>query len=210
MKFCEEQLKLYAVTDSRWLNGRTMEECVTQAIEGGATMIQLREKELDLPSYIDLAQRIKKICEFYQVPLIINDSLEVALKSHADGIHVGQDDIAVDEIRKRATEPLIIGKSVTNLEEAKRALSENVDYFGVGSLFPTETKGDACSVSLSELKRITALGVPVCTIGGIHLSNIDQLVDYSLSGIALVSEIFRRDEIKQHTQLIKNKIESIF
>ena len=199
MKFYPKQLSLYVVTSRQWLNGRSLVHCVTQAIKGGATMIQLREKNLSSTRYLALALQIKQICHTYHVPFIINDSLEVAIQSDADGIHVGQNDCNIDLIRQKwKNKNPIIGLSVQTFNQAKKAKKLGVSYIGVGAMYPTCTKSNAVLVSFTELEKILKLKIPTCAIGGIHMPQIPEILEYPVDGIALVSEIFNQANILQH------------
>lgn len=207
MKFCPKQLTLYAVTSRQWLNGNSLTNAVMQAIKGGATMIQLREKNLSPPEYLNLAIQISQVCHTYNIPFIVNDSLEVALQSNADGIHIGQKDCSVDQILKKwhHSKP-IIGLSVQTFSQALQAQKKGVDYIGVGSMYPTNTKKDAINVSFNELQQILKIKLPTCVIGGIHMQQLEEVFAYPIDGVALISEIFNQPNILEHTQEIKKKI----
>lgn len=199
----KKALTLYAVTDRAWLKGRYLDDCVADAVAGGATMIQLREKNLATPDFLVVAEEIKEICQKHQVPFIINDNLFVAMACDADGIHVGQDDLTVEEIKKRWPGDKIIGVSAQTLEQAKTAEKAGASYLGVGAVFPTSTKDDAVDVTLDELSAITeAVDIPVCAIGGIHPENIRQLYGTGIDGVALVSEIFAKDNIRENAEML--------
>jgi thiamine-phosphate pyrophosphorylase len=201
MKCCSESLLLYAVTDRSWLNGKTLEDQVEKAIQGGATMIQLREKNLDDASFSASAFKIKKMTDRYNVPLIINDNVYVAINVNADGIHVGQTDISVKEVRASLGSDKIIGASIQTLLQAKQALKDGADYLGVGSVFPTTTKLDADSVSINVLKTICEnVSIPVVAIGGIGENNIIKLKGTGISGVAVVSALFAGQSEEQDIQ----------
>ena len=140
MKVARSTMLLYAVTDRAWLGNSTLAEQVEQAIKGGATLIQLREKHLDFEAFLNLAKELKKVTDRYKIPLIINDNIEVALACNADGVHVGQDDMAAGDVRARIGEDKIIGVSAETVEQAVQAEKDGADYLGVGAVFPTSTK----------------------------------------------------------------------
>lgn len=208
MRLRSNDLALYAVTDRSWLNGRNLKECVEQAIEGGVTLVQLREKNTDVENFIKIAQEVKEVCERYSVPLIINDNLEVAKAVDADGIHVGQSDRTLEEVIANWDENKIYGVSAQTVEQAQTAQRHGATYLGVGAIFATATKNDAEMVSIHDLKEIVrAVDIPVCAIGGIDKENIEKLYDTGIDGVALVSEIFNKSNIKFNTkelvQLVK-------
>lgn len=194
--FYKEMLKLYLVTDRKWLNGRKLTDDLEKAILGGVTTIQLREKNLSNEEFISIAKEVKKVCQKYHIPLIINDNLEVALAINSDGIHIGQNDIPASIVRKQIGPDKILGVSVHNLKEAFQAKIDGADYVGVGAIFSTETKNDATNVTLDSLKKICDnIDLPVVAIGGINLDNISKLKDINIAGIAVVSAIMKANDI---------------
>ncbi|MCR1961056.1 thiamine phosphate synthase [Thomasclavelia cocleata] len=194
--FYKEMLKLYLVTDRKWLNGRKLTDDLEKAILGGVTTIQLREKNLSNEEFISIAKDVKKVCQKYHIPLIINDNLEVALATNSDGIHIGQNDIPASIVRKQIGPDKILGVSVHNLKEAFQAKIDGADYVGVGAIFSTETKNDATNVTLDSLKKICDnIDLPVVAIGGINLDNISKLKDINIAGIAVVSAIMKANDI---------------
>ncbi|WP_301092599.1 thiamine phosphate synthase [Thomasclavelia cocleata] len=194
--FYKEMLKLYLVTDRKWLNGRKLTDDLKKAILGGVTTIQLREKNLSNEEFISIAKEVKKVCQKYHIPLIINDNLEVALATNSDGIHIGQNDIPASIVRKQIGPDKILGVSVHNLKEAFQAKIDGADYVGVGAIFSTETKNDATNVTLDSLKKICDnIDLPVVAIGGINLDNISKLKDINIAGIAVVSAIMKANDI---------------
>lgn len=198
--------ELYAVTDRTWLAGKSLELAVEEAILGGASIIQLREKNLSKEDFIKEALKIKQVCAKYNVPLIINDNVEVMLACAADGIHIGQGDLPLLEVRKMVGEDKIIGVSAQTLVEAEAAFSAGADYLGVGAIFPTNTKKDALDVSISTLRTICQkVTIPVVAIGGIHLDNIKELKNTNIAGIAVVSEIFAAKDIINSTKVLLEK-----
>ena len=151
----QEDLKLYAITDRRWLkDGFSLQEAVKEAIEGGATMIQLREKEIDFEAFLQIAKEIKKITDTFRVPLIINDNVDVAVAVDASGVHVGQEDLEAGEVRKRIGAEKILGVTAKTVEQAKKAEAAGADYLGTGALFPSPSKKNAIPVSREILQEV--------------------------------------------------------
>lgn len=201
---------VYAITDRYWHKDRPIEEMIEDSIKGGATIIQLREKHISDDEFLVLALKAKKVCNKYNVPLIINDNIEVMLKSDADGIHVGQSDLNAKRVRELIGPNKILGVSVGNLEEAKIAIKNGADYLGVGAIFPTNTKDDAILVSLNELRNISLnVNIPVVAIGGIHLDTIKELKNTCINGVAVISEIFSKDDIITATKVLKKEVDKI-
>lgn len=197
MKIAPELLRLYAVTDRSWLNGRTLAEQVSEAIDGGATIIQLREKTLSEQDFLEEAKVIANICHSKNVPLIINDNVEIALLSGADGVHVGQDDLACEKARAILGPDKIIGVSAHNPEEALLAYKQGADYLGCGAVFGSSTKTNVHPITAEILQAVTAsVPIPVVAIGGITCENINQLNGCGLAGAAVISAIFAQPNIK--------------
>ena len=210
MKDLKSSLKLYAVTDSYWLNGRLLEDDVEKAIIGGVTMVQLREKNLNTKDFIELAFRVKKVCNKYDIPFIINDSLEVFKAVDADGIHVGQSDMRADLVRKEIGPNKILGVSAETVKEAIIAEKMGADYLGVGTIFNTTTKLDAITVSLDTLKEISnTVNIPVVAIGGINQNNINKLKNTNISGVSIVSAIFGAKDIILATKELNLEVTKI-
>ena len=197
MKCDKNSLLLYAVTDSAWTGDKTLYMQVEEALRGGATCIQLREKELDDDTFLKEAASIKRLCRAYHVPFIVNDNVDIAVQCGADGIHVGQADMAASNVRKRVGENMILGVSAQTVAQAVLAERSGADYLGVGAVFSTSTKPDADMVSLSTLKAIcAAVSIPVIAIGGIYKHNIMALAGTGIVGVALVSAIFACPDIE--------------
>lgn len=197
MKLSPENLRLYAVTDRSWLNGRTLAEQVSEAIDGGATIIQLREKTLSEEEFLAQAKELVLLCHSKNVPLIINDNVEIALASGADGVHVGQDDLACEKARALLGPDKIIGVSAHNPEEALAAYKQGADYLGCGAAFGSATKTDAHPITRETLQAVTAaVPIPVVAIGGITRENLNQLNGCGLAGAAVISAIFAQPDIK--------------
>ena len=207
MKFQESMLLLYAVTDRAWTGKQSLYEQIEAAIKGGATMIQLREKKLSKEEFLKEAKEIRALCHTYHIPLIINDDVEIALASGADGVHVGIEDMPVAEIRKKVGQEFIIGATAKTVEQAKMAQEAGADYLGVGAVFPSPTKTNAIRISKEQLQAITqAVSIPVVAIGGINKSNMQELQNTSIAGVALVSEIFSALDIETNTRERKEQI----
>ncbi len=195
---------LYAVTDRSWTGRQTLYEQVESALRGGVTCVQLREKELDEAAFLEEAAEIKKLCAKYGVPLIINDNVDIAVKCGADGVHVGQSDMTVGNVRKAVGDKMIVGVSAQTVEQALAAQAAGADYLGVGAVFPTSTKSDAREVSRQALKDIcAAVDIPVTAIGGINKSNIAELSGTGVDGVALVSAIFAAEDIEAECRILK-------
>lgn len=201
---------VYAVTDRTWLNGNTLEQQVEQAIKGGATLIQLREKELSYTAFLEQAIQLKKVTDKYHIPLIINDNVDVAKAVNAEGVHVGQKDMEAGAVRQKLGENKIIGVSVQTVEQALLAQKQGADYLGVGAVFSTSTKLDASEVSFETLQKICdAVSIPVVAIGGINAQNIMQLKNSGIDGVAVVSAIFAQKDIIQATKELTNLAKQI-
>ena len=210
LKDLKSSLKLYAVTDRYWLNGRKLIDDVEKAILGGATMIQLREKDLDFDSFVAEAKKIKALCKKYDVPFIINDSLDVFLAVDADGIHVGQNDMRADLVREKIGPNKILGVSAETVEEAILAQSMGADYLGVGTIFNTTTKLDAITVSMETLANICFnVDIPVVAIGGITKDNIKDLKNTFIDGISVVSAIFAEKDIVSASKKLNEEVDKI-
>ena len=197
MKCDRQTMRLYAVTDRAWVGRQTLPEQVEAALKGGATCVQLREKELDGAAFLEEAKVLAALCRRYGVPLIINDNVEVALAAGADGVHVGQDDLTVEQVRRLAGDRLIVGVSAHSVEQALAAQAGGADYLGVGAVFATATKSDAHVLPRETLAEICrAVDIPVVAIGGIGEDNLLQLAGTGVDGAALVSAIFSAPDIE--------------
>ena len=198
---------LYAVTDSAWLHGRTLASCVREALAGGATFVQLREKHMSTDELVEEAKTILPICREARVPFLIDDDVEAARIVGADGVHVGQSDTACAEARRILGPDAIVGVSAQTVEQAVAAERAGADYLGVGALIPTPTKPDAVDVTPEELTRICrAVKIPVVGIGGLHLSTIDILDGTGAAGVAVVSAIFAAEDIERDTRELADKL----
>lgn len=197
MNCSKEAMLLYAVTDRSWVGKQTLMEQVECALKGGATCVQLREKKLGDQGFLAEAMEMKELCKKYHVPFLINDNVEIALQCGADGVHVGQSDMEAGNVRALLGADKIIGVSAQTVEQALAAEAAGADYLGVGAVFSTTTKLDACEVPHSVLKEICqAVKIPVVAIGGINKGNILKLSGSGVDGVALVSAIFGAEDIE--------------
>lgn len=208
MKCGKGDLLLYAVTDRSWLGEKSLYEQVEEALLGGATFIQLREKQLEQEVFLEEAKAIKQLCAKYAVPFVINDNVEIAAAMDADGVHVGQSDMEVNQVRTRLGADKIIGVSAQTVGQAVLAQEQGADYLGVGAVFPTGSKADATEVPHDTLREIcAAVTIPVIAIGGIGIENVAQLSGSGICGIAVISAIFAQPDIKAATQELRKKAE---
>lgn len=200
-----KNLQLYAITDSHWLNGRTLYSVVKESLEGGVTFLQLREKELDEEHFLEEARELQKLCREYQVPFVINDNVDIAAAINADGVHVGQSDMEAGDVRVRLGPDKIIGVTVKTVEQAVLAQERGADYLGVGAVFHTDSKADAKEISFDTLKDICkAVSIPVVAIGGITEENVRELAGSGICGIAVISAIYAQGDIKKAAENLKN------
>lgn len=196
MKLTGEDLLLYAVTDRAWTGRQTLLDQVEDALKGGVTLVQLREKGLSQEEFVQEATQAVALCHRYGVGLIVNDSLEVALESGADGVHVGAEDVPVEEVRRRVGKDFIIGATAKTVAQARAAQAAGADYLGVGAVFPSPTKRNAIRITQEDLKTICAsVSLPCVAIGGIDSTNLLSLSGAGMAGFALVSAIFSQPDI---------------
>lgn len=206
----KKDMLLYAVTDRSWLNGETLYSQVEKALKGGITFLQLREKTLNEEEFQREAGEIKKLCAEYQVPFIINDSVDIALAVDADGVHVGQSDMEAGMVREKLGPDKIIGVSARTVEQALLAEKNGADYLGVGAVFATGTKLDAKELPFETLKAICeAVSIPVVAIGGITKDNLMQLKGSGVDGIAVVSAVFAQKDIEAATKELRTRTEEM-
>ena len=204
MKCNAEMMRLYAVTDRAWTGRQTLMEQVEAAIRGGATCIQLREKELLEDEFLAEAMEMKKLCARYSVPFIVNDNVEIALKCGADGIHVGQKDMEAGNVRALVGDDMLIGVSAQTVEQALAAGAAGADYLGVGAVFGTTTKLDENYVSHETVRKIcAAVSIPVVAIGGINRTNLMELSGSGVDGVALVSAVFAAENIESECRVLR-------
>ena len=210
MKCDKHTMLLYAVTDRAWVGEQTLYQQVESALKGGATCVQLREKQLGDAEFLQEAIEIHALCQQYGVPLFINDNVEVALQCHAEGIHVGQDDMAAAQVRQRVGDEMMIGVSVHSVEEALEAVRHGADCLGVGAAFSTHTKADVDVLPEGMMKAICdAVDIPVVAIGGIHKENLLRLKGTGVNGVALVSAIFGAEDIEAECRELKALAEQL-
>lgn len=206
-----EDLRLYAITDRRWLGNKKLSDDVEAVLKGGATFIQLREKHLDTDAFKQEAEVIQKICAAYHVPFIINDNVEIAKAIGADGVHVGQSDMAAGDVRRRLGDDKIIGVSASTVEEALEAERHGADYLGVGAVFPTGSKDDADAVDAATLKAICeVVDIPVVAIGGITADNMKELSGSGICGISVISALFAQPDPHQAAKTLRAESEQYF
>jgi thiamine-phosphate pyrophosphorylase len=198
MKFDSKSLLVYAVTDRRWLKGKSLQEAVEEALDGGATFVQLREKDLAEDRKEAEALEIQALCKERNIPFVLDDDVRLAAKIHADGVHVGQSDMDALSVRKLLGADAIVGVSAGNVQEALAAEKAGADYLGVGAVFATGSKEDAEAVSFDTLKAITqAVSIPVIAIGGITRDNVSSLAGSGIAGVAVISAIFAQPDVKK-------------
>ena len=203
-------LLLYAVTDRSWVGKQTFTEQVKDSLEGGITMLQIREKGLDKEAFLAEAKEMKALAARYHVPLIINDNVEVALEIDADGVHVGQDDMEARKVREILGPNKIIGVTAKTVEQAKRAEAMGADYLGSGAVFGTTTKEDAKNMSLDTLKEICkSVSIPVVAIGGINENNLPELKETGIAGAAVVSGIYGQSDIRKACEHLRSLAEGV-
>lgn len=210
MKIKREDMLLYAVTDRSWIGERTLLGQVKEALDGGVTCVQLREKQLDDKSFLSEALEIRELCRAYGVPFIVNDNVDIAVRCKADGIHVGQRDMEAGDVRSIVGKDMIIGVSAQTVEQALAAQKAGADYLGVGAVFSTSTKADACEVTFQTLREIcSSVSIPVVAIGGINKNNILKLSGSGADGVAVVSAIFAAEDIESECKILKKLSEEM-
>jgi len=216
MKFTKDEIRaamlLYAVTERSGLkNGMTLPEAVRAALENGVTFLQVREKELDGEAFFQEAEELRAICAEYRVPFIVNDSVEIALKSGADGVHVGQDDIMGRDIRAMIGPDRILGITAKTVEQALAAEKAGADYLGVGAVFGSSTKKEAKRITPELFRKITdAVSIPVVAIGGISKDNMEELRGLGADGAAVVSAIFSAEDPGRAAAALRKTAEDVF
>lgn len=204
-----ETLRLYAVTDTSWLEGRTLDECILDAFRGGATFFQLRDKHASTEELIEQFSRLRRLLP-EEVPFVVNDDVEAALAAHADGVHVGQSDAACHEARRILGSEKIVGVSVQTVEQALAAQDAGADYLGVGALFKTATKPEAADVDLSTLSDICrAVDIPVVAIGGLNEDTVAALEGSGVEGAAVVSALFAASDVRRAAQGLKDAVDRV-
>ncbi|MCD7856520.1 MAG: thiamine phosphate synthase [Clostridiales bacterium] len=210
MKVKPETLQLYAVTDRAWLHGRTLESQVAQAILGGATIVQLREKHLTGEALLAEAKTLCALCRRYGVPFLVNDDVALALAVGADGVHVGQEDMAAEQARALLGPDKLIGVSAHSVAQAVAAQRAGADYLGCGAAFVTGTKTDARPIPRETLQAVTAaVDIPVVAIGGITRDNLPQLQGCGLAGAAVVSALFAQEDVQAAARELRRLAEQL-
>lgn len=210
MKCDKKTMLLYAVTDRAWTGEQTLYEQVEAALKGGVTCIQLREKQLDEQVFLQEAKEIAALCRRYGVPFFVNDNVDIAIQCHADGVHVGQEDMAAQQVRQRVGDGVMIGVSVHSVEEALEAVRNGADCLGVGAVFSTSTKTDVDILPRETVCDIcAAVEVPVVAIGGINKENLLELSGSGVDGVALVSAIFAAKEIETECRTLRRLSEQM-
>ncbi len=210
MNLRREDLLLYAITDRSWTGEQTLLQQLEQALQGGVSMVQLREKGLEEDAFVAQAVQVRQLCRRYGVPLIVNDNVDVALKSGADGVHVGAQDAPVETVRRRAGSGFLIGATAKTVAQAQAAQRAGADYLGVGAVFPSPTKRDALRISVEQLRTICAsVSIPVVAIGGISRENIGQLAGSGAAGVAVISALFSAGDIRAAARALRRGAEEI-
>lgn len=211
MNFTREDLKLYLVTDRRWLGQRDFIQTIREALDRGVSFVQLREKDLAYDEFLDLARALRKLTLEYGIPFVINDNVEIAREVDADGVHIGQEDMAYERAREILGPDKIIGLSCGNLEEALIAKEAGTDYIGVGAVFPTGSKDDAEYIGLAGLEAISReLDLPIVAIGGIGRDQVLEMKGLDIDGIAVISAILGAGDIGQATGELLELVEETF
>ena len=209
-KVLAEALLVYAVTDRHWTGKKNLLQQTEEALEGGTTFVQIREKELNEEDFETEAKELQHLCKKYNVPFVVNDNVELAIRINADGVHVGQSDMNAQDVRSLIGSDKILGVSAQTVEEAILAERQGADYLGVGAVFPTGSKDDAIEVPHNTLREICkAVSIPVVAIGGISKNNVHQLKDSGICGIAVISAIYGQEDIKSATKALKDEVQKI-
>lgn len=196
---------LYLCTDRSIMSDTSIEECVEKSLKGGVSVVQIREKDCSGKEFLQIAKSVKEITRRYDVPLIINDRVDVAIAVGADGVHVGQDDLPCAIVRSMVGEDMIIGVSASSLTEALKAQQDGADYIGVGAMFATDTKTDAKVVTMEELDRIRReVSIPIVVIGGLNKTTLPDFIGKGIDGIAVVSAIVSQNDVESAARELKS------
>ena len=210
MKCDKKNLLLYAVTDRHWLEGRKLIDVVKESLDGGVTMVQLREKTLEEGKFLEEAKELQTMCRERHIPFIVNDNVDIAKAMDADGVHVGQDDMETMDVRAKLGPDKIIGVSAHTVEEALLAEKQGADYLGVGAVFPTSSKSDVNVMPYETLKAICeAVSIPVVAIGGIGRENVSRLAGSGICGVAVISAIYAQKDIRAAAADLKTAVEEM-
>lgn len=206
----KKDLLLYAVTDRHWLDGRRLINVVRESLDGGVTMVQLREKTLEEEKFLEEAKELQALCRERGVPFLVNDNVEIAREMNADGVHVGQSDMEALDVRAILGPDKILGVSAQTVEQAVLAEKHGADYLGVGAVFPTGSKDDADDVSYDTLKAICqAVSIPVVAIGGITQQNVEKLAGSGICGVAVISAIYAAKDVKAAAADLKTTVKEM-
>ncbi|HEX3076249.1 MAG TPA: thiamine phosphate synthase [Lachnospiraceae bacterium] len=198
---------LYLVTDSTYHDEKSFLYTIEEACKGGITLLQLREKERSTREYLILAQKVKRLCDTYHIPLIIDDRADIALTIDAAGVHVGQSDLPVKEARRMLGSERIVGATAKTVNQAREAYEDGADYLGVGAIYPTTTKVITILTPVNTLEAICrSVPIPVVAIGGLNAENMDILSSSSIKGMAVVSAIMKSKQPRKDTQILKEKV----
>lgn len=210
MKFDKNMLLLYAVTDRAWVGRQSLMEQVEEALQAGVTLLQIREKDMEPEAFLEEVRAMKELAARHQVPVIVNDSVEIAMKADADGVHVGQSDMEAGDVRAIIGPDKILGVTARTVEEARRAEAQGADYLGAGAVFGSATKTDASYMDMETLKAICrSVRIPVVAIGGIGKQNIMKLQGSGVCGAAVVSAVFGAEDITKATRQLWEKAEQM-
>lgn len=210
MKFDKNMLLLYAVTDRAWVGRQSLMEQVEEALQAGVTLLQIREKDMEPEAFLEEVRAMKELAARHQVPVIVNDSVEIAMKADADGVHVGQSDMEAGDVRAIIGPDKILGVTARTVEEARRAEAQGADYLGAGAVFGSATKTDASYMDMETLKAICrSVRIPVVAIGGIGKQNIMKLQGSGVCGAAVVSAVFGAEDITKATRQLREKAEQM-
>ena len=210
MKCDKNMMRLYAVTDRAYVGVKSLYEQVEEALRNGVTCLQIREKDLEEEAFLKEAIELRRLCKEYQIPFIVNDNVDIAIQSGADGIHVGQEDLSVCNVRSRVGSEMMIGVSAHNVAEALKAEKEGADYLGIGAVFASATKTDAKPMSYDTIRQICdAVSIPVVAIGGIGKKNIHKLSGSGVDGVAVISDLFGAEDIGAATAELRALVSEI-
>ena len=202
--------RLYFITDSTGFDEEEFLWRIEEAIKGGATLIQLREKDKTTREYVETAKKVHEITKKYNIPLIIDDRIDVAMATGAEGVHLGQSDMSIDVARKILGDNTIIGATAKTIEQAQEAYENGADYLGVGAIYPTTTKVKTVLTSVDTLKEICrAVPIPVNAIGGLNKDNIDILKGSPIAGICVVSAIMKAENPKNAAEELLERIDAV-
>ena len=198
--------KLYLVTDREVLKGRDLKQAVEDAILGGVTLVQIREKNCSGKDFLKYASEVKSVTDKYSIPLIVNDRVDIALAINAQGVHIGQNDMDAKAVRRIIGNDMILGVSASNKEEAIKAVKDGADYLGIGAMYTTNVKKDAINVNLNNLKEIVDnVSIPIVAIGGINFENSSEVLNVGIDGIAVVSSILAHEDVKKAANILLNE-----